>query len=291
MSLINISPQNIAGTCESKCSYAFKYPTTNSTTVSNYGAYLQFTYELSNSSPVLYNNKSYNVSSISIYSPSLHKYNNATTDGEVVIRHTPVSGGNPLYVIIPLSTGGLTTTGSQVISTVINAAGKSAPSSGKNTNKGVGEFTLNNFIPMKQFYSYTTSGMDCIVFDISNAIGINSADLKIFKSIVKAAPSNPFTVSTSLFINTKGPSNSLNGDSDIYIDCQPTDQTIETVTRDKKTSSSDLGSQENLMYLVYFVAFMFLIYVLYSMMKYITTMRGDTETILPMKGGFFKKYK
>jgi hypothetical protein len=288
---MNISPQNIAGTCESKCSYAFKYPTTNSTTVSNYGSYLQFTYDLSNTSPVLYNNNSYNVSSISIYSPSLHKYNNATTDGEVVIRHTPVSGGNPLYVIIPLSTGGLTTTGSQVISTVINAARKSAPSSGKNTNKGVGEFTLNNFIPMKQFYSYTTSGMDCIVFDISNAIGINSADLTIFKSIVKAAPSNPFTVSTSLFINTKGPSNSLNGDSDIYIDCQPTDQTIETVTRDKKTSSSDLGSQENLMYLVYFVAFMFLIYVLYSMMKYITTMRGDTETILPMKGGFFKKYK
>jgi hypothetical protein len=287
MSLINISPQNIAGTCESKCSYAFKYPTTNSTTVSNYGAYLQFTYELSNTSPVLYNNKSYNVSSISIYSPSLHKYNNATTDGEVVIRHTPVSGGNPLYVIIPLSTGGLTTTGSQVISTVINAAGKSAPSAGKNTNKGVSEFTLNNFIPMKQFYSYTTSKMDCIVFDISNAIGINSADLKIFKSIVKAAPSNPFTGSTSLFINTKGPS--MNGESDIYIDCQPTDKEMGEVTRDKK-SVNDLGTSENFMYLVYVVVFMFLIFVLYSTMKYITSLGGDSETT-PMKGGFFKKYK
>lgn len=287
MSLINISPQNIAGTCESKCSYAFKYPTTNSTTVSNYGAYLQFTYELSNTSPVLYNNKSYNVSSISIYSPSLHKYNNATTDGEVVIRHTPVSGGNPLYVIIPLSTGGITTTGSQVISTVINAAGKSAPSAGKNTNKGVGEFTLNNFIPMKQFYSYTTSKMDCIVFDISNAIGINSADLKIFKSIVKAAPSNPFTESTSLFINTKGPI--MNGESDIYIDCQPTDKEMGEVTRDKK-SVNDLGTSENFMYLVYVVVFMFLIFVLYSTMKYITSLGGDSETT-PMKGGFFKKYK
>jgi hypothetical protein len=66
---------------------------------------------------------------------------------------------------------------------------------------------------------------------------------------------------------------------------------VETVTKDKKTSSSDLGSQENLMYLVYFVAFMFLIFVLYSIMKYITNMGGDSETILPMKGGFFKKYK
>jgi len=287
--IINISSQNIAGTCESKCSYAFKYPTTNSTTVSNYGAYLQFTYELSNTSPVLYNNKSYNVSSISIYSPSLHKYNNTTTDGEVVIRHTPVSGGNPLYVIIPLSTGGLTTTGSQVISRVINAAGKSAPSAGKNTNKGIGDFTLNSFIPMKQFYSYTTNKMDCIVFDISNAIGINSEDLKIFKSIVRAAPSNPFTTSTSLFINTKGPINSINGENDIYIDCQPTDQVMGTVTRDKK-NVNDLGTSENLMYLIYVVVFMFLIFVLYSIMKYITNLGGSSETTT-MKGGFFKKYK
>jgi hypothetical protein len=65
---------------------------------------------------------------------------------------------------------------------------------------------------------------------------------------------------------------------------------VETVTKNKKTSSSDLGSQENLMYLVYFVAFMFLIFVLYSTMKYITSLGGDSETT-PMKGGFFKKYK
>jgi hypothetical protein len=288
---MNISPQNIAGTCESKCSYAFNYPTTNNTTVSNYGSYLQFTYELSNNSPVLYNNKSYNVAGINIYSPSLHKYNGSSADGEVVIRHTPVSGGNPLYVIIPLSTGGLTTTGSQVISNVINAAGKSAPSAGKNTNKGVGEFTLNNFIPMKQFYSYTTSKIDCVVFDISNSIGVNSDDITTFKKIVKSAPSNPFTGKTSLFVNTKGPSNSITGGgSDIYIDCQPTDQVMGTVTRNKKTSTNDLGTQENLMYLVYVVVFMFLIFVVYSTMKYITNLGGNSETT-PMTGGFFKKYK
>ena len=288
---MNISPQNIAGTCESKCSYAFNYPTTNSTTVSNYGAYLQFTYELSNTSPVLYNNKSYNVSSITLYSPSLHKYNSATANGEVVIRHSPVNGGNPLYVVIPLSTGGLTTGGSQVVSRVINAASKSAPSAGKNTNKGVGEFSLNSFIPMKQFYSYTTSKLDCIVFDISNAIGISTDDLSIFKKIITAAPSNPFTQSTSLFINTKGPTNSITGGgSDIYIDCQPTDQVMGTVTKDKK-SINDLGTQENLMYLVYVVVFMFLIFILYFTMKYITNLGGDSETTPQMRGGFFKKYK
>ena len=293
MSLMNISPQNIAGTCESKCSYAFNYPTTNSTTVSNYGAFLQFTYDLSNTSPVLYNNNSYNVSSINIYSPSLHQYNNTTTDGEIIIRHTAVTGGNPLYVVIPLSTSGLTSTASQIVSNVISAAAKSAPSAGNNTNKGIRDFTLNTFIPMKQFYSYTTSKMDCIVFDLSNSIGISTDDLTTFKSIVKAAPTNSFITmsdkSTPLFINTKGPSNSIGG-SDIYIDCQPTDQTVETVTKDK-TSVNDTGSSETLMYFVYFVVFMFLIFVLYSIMKYITNMGGDSESTSAMRGGFLKKYK
>jgi hypothetical protein len=193
-----------------------------------------------------------------------------------------------------LTTGGLTTGGSQVISNVINAAGKSAPSAGKNTNKGIGEFTLNKFIPMKQFYSYTTTIIDCIVFDVSNSIGINADDLTTFKKIVTASPSNPFiTMSntpTPLFINTKGPSNSITGGSDIYIDCQPTDQVVGEVTKDK-TSVDDLGTQENLMYLVYVVVFMFLIFVLYSIMKYITNLGGDSETTPAMKGGFFKKYK
>ena len=295
MSLMNISPQNIAGTCESKCSYAFNYPTTSNTTVSNYGTYLQFTYELSNNSPVLYNNNSYNVSGITIFLPSLHKYNNSTTDGELIIRHTPVTGGNPLFVIIPLSTSGLTTTGSQVISRIINAAGKSAPSAGKNTNKGVGEFTLNKFIPMKQFYSYTTSRMDCIVFDISDALGISADDIKTFKSIVTASPVNPFYMPAnaiaSLFINTKGPSNNINGgNGDIYIDCQPTDKEMGEVTKDK-TNVNDLASQESLMYLVYVVVFMFLIFILYFTMKYVTNLGGDSESTSAMRGGFLKKYK
>lgn len=288
--LMNISPQNISGTCESKCSYSFNYPTTNTTTITNYGSYIQFTYDLSNTSPVLYNSNSYNVSSINIYSPSLHLYNNTTTDGEVVIIHTPVTGGNPLYVIIPLSSGGITTNSSKIISTVINTAAKSAPSVGNNTNKGVGNFTLNSFIPMKQFYSYTTSQMDCIVFDISNAIGISTNNLTTFQKIITVVPSNPFMVSTSLFLNTKGPSNTINGGSDIYIDCQPTDQVVGDVTQDKQ-SVNDLSSQDGLIYIIYFVLFMFLIFVLYYIIKYISGTSVQSDSSTTMKGGFLKKYK
>jgi carbonic anhydrase len=287
---MNISPQNISGTCESKCSYSFNYPTTNTTTITNYGSYIQFTYDLSNTSPVLYNSNSYNVSSINIYSPSLHLYNNTTTDGEVVIIHTPVTGGNPLYVIIPLSSGGITTNSSKIISTVINTAAKSAPSVGNNTNKGVGNFTLNSFIPMKQFYSYTTSQMDCIVFDISNAIGISTNNLTTFQKIITVVPSNPFMVSTSLFLNTKGPSNTINGGSDIYIDCQPTDQVVGDVTQDKQ-SVNDLSSQDGLIYIIYFVLFMFLIFVLYYIIKYISGTSVQSDSSTTMKGGFLKKYK
>lgn len=289
--LMNISPQNIAGTCESKCSYSFNYPSTNATTITNYGSYLQFTYDLSNTSPVLYNNNSYNVSNINIYSPSLHQYNSTTVDGEVVIRHTPIKGGNPLYVIIPISSNGITTRGTQIVSNIISNASKSAPSAGKSTNKGVNNFTLNDFIPMKQFYSYTTSQMDCVVFDISNAIGINTNDLTLFKKIVSSRPSNPFQVSTSLFINTRGPSNTLGGGSDIFIDCQPTDQVTGDVMQDKKTSTDvDLLNSPYTVYILYLLGFIFLIVIVYFSIVSFSNFASNYETP-PMKGGFFKKYK
>lgn len=290
--LMNISSQNVVGTCESKCYYSFNYPMTNATTITNYGSYLQFTYELSGSSPVLYNSRSYNVSSINIYSPSLHLYNNTVTDGEVVIRHVPVNGGNPLYVIIPLSTTGVTTKATRFISQVILAASKSAPSAGNNTNKGVTNFTLNDFVPMKPFFSYTTSQMDCIVFDLSNAIGISVADLNMYKKIITTPPTNPFMVSTSLFTNPKGPRTM--GGSDIYIDCQPTDQVVEEVTKEK-TTVDDTTSDQNVMYILYGLAFILLIVVFYYIFKTVGLIgsgEGSSETLPTMKGGgFFRKKK
>ena len=48
---INISPENVAGKCDLKCSYAFKYSESNST-ATNQGVQITITYDNSSVPPV-----------------------------------------------------------------------------------------------------------------------------------------------------------------------------------------------------------------------------------------------
>ena len=98
--IINISSDVIAGKCDNKCSYVYDYlntnlvikKDTNMITIINEGI-----------EPVVkYNNNNYMVSSTMLVTPSLHKFNNNKTDGEILIEHMPIQGGKKMYVCIPI---------------------------------------------------------------------------------------------------------------------------------------------------------------------------------------------
>lgn len=84
------------------------------------------------------------------------------------------------------------------------------------------------------------------------------------------------------------------GGSDIYIDCQPTDQVVEEVTKEK-TTVDDTTSDQNVMYILYGLAFILLIVVFYYIFKTVGLIgsgEGSSETLPIMKGGgFFRKKK
>ena len=274
MSIINISPQNISGTCVEKCSFSFNYLNSYST-ATNYGSYIQLTYDQSSNPPVTFNNSKYNVESISIFSPSLHNYNNSQIDSEILITHQPVNGGKTLIICVPVSQNGTTVNASQIITQIINSVSKSAPSIGQNTNNGISEFTLNNIIPMKPFYYYTTPNTDYIAYDVTNSIGINTTTLQKLKSIIQPMESNPMTGNFMLFINQKGPSSGLG--NDIYIDCQPTDSIDEDVVVNKQ-SDFDLGNITTnplFIFIISVVGFIVFIVLIYWLIKYFT---GDDVT-------------
>ena len=242
---MNISPQNITGTCNLKCAYSFNYNTSNST-ATNYGQYIQLTYEASSTPQVTYNTAKYNVSTLTIYSPSLHLYNNAKADAEILISHTPINGGSSLVVCIPINTSGSTTDGSQIITDIFKAVSSNAPSQGTSTTQGIKEFTLNDIVPMKPYYSYTmeSNSRDIIVYGIQYAISIDNKVLETLKKCIKpnsiTLPSGP-----SLFSNPDGPSNNDVGDGSIYIDCQPTNSSEEEIEMNvniKSPVSYDVGS-------------------------------------------------
>jgi hypothetical protein len=241
---INISKQNISGKCDLKCSYNFKYSESNLTAKNN-GVYIALTPDTEKVPPVTYNNQKYNVSEISILSPSMHIFNGATVAAEIMIEHTPVQGGSQLSVCIPIISSSDSSTTSNLITEVIQGVSSNAPAANETTNLNISGFTLQNIVPNKPFYSYTDSNsVDFIVFDINNAIGLSSSTITTLQKII-----TPFPIPTpggQLFFNSSGPNTTKIGEG-IYISCQPTGSSEEetAVTYDKNVTTYDFTDITN----------------------------------------------
>jgi hypothetical protein len=248
---VNISPQNVHGYCDLKCSYDFKYPESNST-ATNYGEIISLSYENSSNPPVLYNKKKYNVDRIFICSPSMHYFNNAIqTVGEIVIEHTPLTGGNILAVGIPFIESTEINSATNFITDIIETVAASAPAQGDSVNLNITDFTLQTIVPKKPFYTYTspTDSIDWIVYGIQNAIPLSNATLTTLSQLIK--PYNAATTGGDLFYNSKGPNRIGVGDG-IYISCQPTgsSEEEEPVTYTTSPTTYDLLDNPTLLLII-----------------------------------------
>ena len=241
---MNISPQDISGVCNLKCSYSYNYPITTPT-ITNYSTHLVASYINSTTSSVSFNDEPYNIADICIFSPSLHTYNNTLTNGEIVITHAPVNGGNVLFVCIPISETGVTSNATNILSNIVNIVSTTAPTQGESATQGINEFTPNDLIPKFNFYSYTSSSYSCICFGLQQAIYISSANLQLLQQVIQQDTSTQFPSGPALYSSLNIPK-ILGGPSgsDIYIDCQPTnssDEDTNEVVAQKSSSNSDIG--------------------------------------------------
>jgi carbonic anhydrase len=244
---INISQQNVQGKCDLKCSYLFQYHESNSSAKNN-GIMISVSYENNQTSPVVYNNQKYNVSTLSIVSPSIHVFNDVVAAAEIWIEHTPVMGGPLLNVAIPMISSSETSEASEVITDIIKNVSTYAPVDGETTQLNISGFTLNTLIPKKPFFSYTDADTDntqWIVFGITEAIPLKSDVLSTLSQIIQ-----PYSLSTTgngLFFNSKGPSDGTNMGDGIYISCQPTGSSKEemAVSYQKNTYNNNLHSLLN----------------------------------------------
>jgi len=191
-----LSPVNISSTdpsikeCNIYCTYYYFYNdsscivSTNKNDLS--GNYLEIKYDLKNSgtSPhVGFNGENYNVSSIRVYQPSLHKYDGQQAAVELLIFHDgpTYKGGNTkkLVVSIPYQSGTASSnyttskSGGQILENIIGDYYKLAPTPKPSTkvattttattmvtpppspqNLNIKNFNLSNFIPNIQYYYY-----------------------------------------------------------------------------------------------------------------------------------------
>jgi hypothetical protein len=242
---INISPKNIAGKCDLKCSYNFKYSESNSTAKNN-GVMINLTYDSTSVPPVIYNNEKYTVANISIVSPSIHLFNGANKPGEIIITHNPVKGGNILEVCIPFTSSIESSTSSQLITDIISKVASNAPSDGDSTNLNMTSFNLQNIVPKKPFFSYLNGTTDYIVFGDLDSIPLSSSTITTLQQIIQPFPIN--TPGGDLFYNSKGPSSGISIGDGIYISCQPTGSSTEqTAVEYNKTPLSSTVDLSNLM--------------------------------------------
>jgi hypothetical protein len=244
---INISTNNVQGKCDLKCSYNFKYPETNLTAKNN-GTLISLTSDTNNTTPVTYNNQKYNVSNVSIVTPSMHMFNNSPASAEIIIEHTPVSGGQQFFVGIPITSSTESSDASNFITQIIESVATNAPAANETTNINISGFTLDKIVPIKPFFSYSAPGNqgEWVVFPIINAIPLNSGTLTTLGQIIQPFPIP--TPSNGLFFNSNGPNAVGSMGDGIYISCQPTGSSEEEipVSYNKNASSAiDMSSMLN----------------------------------------------
>lgn len=271
--VMNITQRSVYGRCNLKCSFSSKYEISNSSATNN-DIFVSVTYDKQTMPSVVFNYQKYNVSTIKIYSPSLHLYDGAKVQGEIIIEHQPVGVGSVLNVCIPIVQSSDNSKAGQVISQIIEKVSANAPSKGNTTKLNINDFTLQDIIPNKPYFNYTNkSGVNHILFSKLDAIPVNQTLLESLSKIIK-----PFQLTmpeSKLFFNSDGPNtkNDL-AKQGIYISCNPTGDSEETtnITTNKVYSfdASSLFNNTNLINFVSFLiipAFILAILVIFQILK------------------------
>ena len=148
---INITKAGSTGPCELKCDYTFNYNDSD-TTVTNNGTYLSFSYDQANVPPVTFNAERYRVEEVRLYRPSLHTYDGAAADGEIIILHS--SNTSKLLVCVPIIGSTAVTKSGTLLGQVMPKVGRYAATAGQTANLNVSDFNLGSLVPNKPFYSY-----------------------------------------------------------------------------------------------------------------------------------------
>lgn len=264
--------------CKLKCSYQFNYAPT---TLSIWNADMMLFMEPDDVAiaPVIYNDEYYNVEAVLLMSPSVHTFNGNKAHAELIIFHMNVTFTKKLMVCIPIKRSSTSTTDATThLDLIMNEVVQTAPSPGQHTVYTNPTFTLNKFVPMAPYFSYTganllwnplfggkcygmktepdqfgrgehieplASDIDYIVFHLDDAISMSPQALRGLRQVIPY-PTNIVSIDQNqnpggLYYNPNGPIPQSKGE--IYIDCQPTGDDGEILVAARMDSSGLMDNQ------------------------------------------------
>lgn len=239
------APINIVKTadkCSLKCLFFYKYGN-SSCTVTNATDQLIIKYD--GDSDILFNSIKYNPVEIRIFKPSIHKFDGAYVDAEMVIVHNSSNGG--LFVCIPISSTTSTnaSTGTNLLTDLINKS----PEAKQSTSLNLQDFNLNYFIPKSSYFSYTGTRPygECVSDVMYNYVVFPKNSLLVNKAVIAELgnlihDSYIPVYDGKCFWNEKGTTNNgFSGEGNIWIDCQPVGEEGEIIYKEQINSSQTVN--------------------------------------------------
>jgi hypothetical protein len=220
-----------------KCYYWYNY-SDSTAVVTNKTDHIEIKYD--GGGDVTFNSVAYVPRIIRIYRPSLHKYDDQQTAGEIIIEHdngpTSTTG---LLVCIPLKEDA-NAIDTHIVSQIIkNTSVEKNKEKNLNLSSFSTNFNLNSIIPRAAYYTYRgplpyDECKDANIYQYVVFHPANKGQLLISKQVVDVLD-NLITFSfitarkgRNVFFNAKGTtSNGFNGDDQIYIQCQPAGESEE----------------------------------------------------------------
>lgn len=271
---IDICAKNVAGKCDLKCDYQFKY-SNSSCTATNRGNHIKLSYDQTSIAPVIYNATSYSVEQVRIYTPSLHSFCGTKSDGELIIVHRSNTGADQLLVCIPIKIDDAKTPGSTLLGDIVSAVAQRATEEDEETSVTTKHYDLTSIVPREPFFSYTATepyqpcseNTNYIVFDTTaTTFNMTESTYKTFQKVIESSPYD-VKVGAKLYYNAAGPKIAA-GEDDIYIDCQPVGQSEDTTTT-TSTSSGENAMTEFFDDPFASPAFMFVLVVIFGFVLFI----------------------
>lgn len=249
-----------ADKCSLKCLLWYKYGTSGCT-VKNTSDQLLITYD--GQSEVMFNSLSYNPQEVRIFKPSIHKFDGAYADAEIVIVHKGNNGGLLICIPVMATTGSNASTGTNIIDDIV----KNAPESEQSTTLNLHDFNLNYIIPKSSYFSYEgTLPFNCVSGVMYNYVVFPKGSFLINKSTLNSLgglihDSYINVVDGPCYWNEQGTKNNgFSGDGQIYIDCQPTGEEGEMIYKEQIRSPSKTVNMDWIYAFLYVIIGIFIMY-------------------------------
>jgi carbonic anhydrase len=300
--IINIAPENVSGNCDQKCSYEIDKYTITNVLCQNMSDHISVNFGPETKSFCTFNQQEYKLLFMHIAQPSAMYYKGSAASADVGILHQGVNFEGMLMVIIPISVISTTsmTKSQEIVERLIKSTASYAPQMNETTSQGLVPFSIAELLPKKPYYYFSpdpSGKVHVITFGLNDSIHISQDVFSTLQTLLKPSTrqmKSPTTI--QIFMNPKGlekasttttstttattatqgtPGQSIGLGNDIYIDCQPTghsEETIDITKIEKKELTNTIGffkkHTEYVTIIVSFVVFFIVLGIIYMALIY-----------------------